>query len=371
MSVIEPAADNIEQACGLPASAYTSEEFMRHEQQTLFASTWHAVGFVQDVPNPGDICPVHSAAGRSLLLVHDQDSQIKVFHNFCRHRGMRLANTPLQGRKNIVCPYHAWCYDLDGGLLRIPHRDGYGKHGEAPGDIPGLVSVRSQVWAGIIFVDLSNQAGAFADYIAPLANRWASYDLSLLRPGIDMTFDVSGNWKLAIENFIDIYHVPFVHPGLNKYNAMTDHYFIDDGIVLGEGNSEYLPTDEGAHRLPEFPGLTQTERQTIEAVCLFPNLLLTIFSDNLRVILVEPTGTATCRERVSISFVGDEALSSELERFRTIVADRFPSFNAEDVAVVTQLQEAFETSPLDRFHFNRFFDGNVHRFQQLVASACG
>ena len=178
-------------------------------------------------------------------------------------------------------------------------------------------------------------------------------------------------WKFAIENFIEIYHVPFVHPSLNEYNGMSDHYFIHDGIVLGEGNDKYSPADSAAGKLPEFPHLNPRQQSTIEAICLFPNLLLTAFSDNLRIILVEPTGARTCRERVSISFVGDQAMVPELEAYRTIVADRFPRFNAEDVETVSKLQCSFETSAFERAHFNAFFDGAVHQFQQLVAHSCG
>lgn len=360
----------IDAAHGLPADAYRSAEFLRHEQASLFLRHWHAVGFEHDVADAGDVFPVLCASGVSLILVRDQAGAVRVFHNFCRHRGMRLVAEPQQGRRTLVCPYHAWCYGLDGTLQRIPHRDGFGAHGAPPAHVPGLVPVRSHVWAGIVFVDRSGEAAPFEAYIEPLSSRWRDYDFSLLRHGASMHFDVPGNWKLAIENFIDIYHVPYVHPGLNQYNNMADHYFIQEGPVLGEGNAEYRPADEGAGKLPMFPGLSQTQQQTIEAVCLFPNLLLTVFSDNLRVILVEPTGPGSCRERVSIFFVGDEALEPCLEDYRRAVVARFPSFNDEDVGVVTRLQEAFENSAYDRAHFLPFFDGNVHRFQQLVGRAC-
>ena len=374
MSVKKPAdrvGGKLELAAGLPTSAYYAESFMLAEQERLFSRTWHAVGFEHDVAQPGDINPVMSAAGRALLIVKGTDQTIRVFHNYCRHRGMRLVDAPMKHLRNIVCPYHSWCYELSGKLARVPHRFGFGKHSDSNADIPGLEAVRCHVWAGLVFVDLSASAPDFDEYIAPLTKRWAHYDLSLLRHDVKMEFDVPGNWKLAIENFIDIYHVPFVHPSLNKYNTMSDHYFIHDDIVLGEGNDKYSPTDDAAGKLPEFPELNAPQRNTIEAVCLFPNLLLTAFSDNLRIILVEPTGPRTCRERVSIAFVGDEAMAPELVDYRTTVANRFPSFNVEDVEAVSKLQHSFETSAFEKAHFNAFFDGAVHRFQELVARSCG
>ncbi|MBS34466.1 MAG: hypothetical protein CMO26_00915 [Thiotrichales bacterium] len=362
--------DDIETSLGLPASAYFDSEFLICEQKHLFAKTWHAIGFTHDVAEPGAVCPVESAAGCALLMVRDQQGVIRVFHNYCRHRGMRLVDQPGKAKRTLVCPYHAWSYALDGSLSRIPHRDGYGGHAECPSDVPGLVEVRTAIWAGIVFVSLSGVAQSFEDYLEPLTHRWADYDFELLRHGISMEFDVTANWKLAIENFIDIYHVPYVHPSLNRYNGMSDHYFIHDGIVIGEGNDRYEPTDEGAGQLPEFPGINDVQRSTIEAVCLFPNLLLTLFSDNLRIILVQPNGPGRCHERVSISFVGDEAMTDALAEHRHIVASRFPAFNDEDMGIVNKLQVAFETSAFERAHFNAFFDGNVHSFQRLVATAC-
>ena len=82
------------------------------------------------------------------------------------------------GSKNIVCPYHAWCYGLDGQLIRIPHRHGFGRHAVEPGDPAGLEEVRCTVWIGIVFVDLGGTAGEFSEFVAPLANRWAHFDFS-------------------------------------------------------------------------------------------------------------------------------------------------------------------------------------------------
>jgi len=366
----EQAPDDTATAAGLPSVAYYSDAFMQLERDQLFSTTWHAIGFAHDIPTPGSVYPVMSAAGCALLLCRDQAGDIHVFHNYCRHRGMRLVDEVKTNCRKLVCPYHAWCYELDGTLSRVPHKHGYGKHDDAGDNLPGLARVRSEVWAGIVFVDLSGAAVDFDVHMAPLSRRWARYDFDELRHGRSFEFDVPGNWKLAIENFIDIYHVPYVHPALNKYNDMTDHYFVHDGIVLGQGNREVKPTDNGAHKLPEFRDLAAEARHTMEAICLFPNLLLTVFADNLRAILVEPTSATTCHERVSVWFVGDEAMTPALEHYRNVVADRFPVFNIEDVEVVRRLQRSFESSGFESAHFNPFFDVNVFEFQQLIAGYC-
>ena len=121
---------------------------------------------------------------------------------------------------------------------------------------------------------------------------------------------------------------------------MDEHYFVKEGeYVVGQGSAAYAPRDEGAGRLPEFPDLDATQAATIEALSVFPNLLVTVFGDNLRFILITPTGPSTCRERVEIFFAGEAALAPALARERETVVERFPAFNREDVDLVRRLQQ--------------------------------
>ena len=356
---------------GLPARAYCDDAFFRLERQRLFAHHWFALGLARDVPEPGDIRPVSSAAGRPLLMVRGEDGALRVFHNYCRHRGMRLVDEATTGWQHIVCPYHAWCYDLSGALVRRPHYRGYGVHEHHPEQGPGLEPVRCAVWNQIVFVNLGPTAPGFEQVIGPLERRWAHYDFRRLVHGASLSFEVAANWKLAVENFIDIYHIPYVHPGLNRYLPMQEHYFVKEGEhVVGEGSAAYAPRDAGAGRLPEFPDLDDEQAATIEALSVFPNLLITVFSDNLRVILVEPTGPESCRERVEIFFAGEAALDPALAAERDAVVGRFPVFNREDVDIVERLQQNFASAAFERAHFSEFFDGNVHHFQRMVAHAC-
>ena len=281
---------SIEDARCLPAEAYTTERFLEIERRTLFSSRWICLGLVDDVPEPGDATPLE-VAGKSVIMTRDRAGAVHVFHNYCRHRGLKILAGPVRGRSRFTCPYHAWTYALDGRLLRAPHFDGPGRHRAHPVD--GLARVRSAVWHRLVFVNLSGDAQEFADWIAPLERRWARYDLSALRHAESRSCDIAANWKLAVENFIDYYHLPYVHKGLNSYSAMQDHYPIREGdLFLGQGNASYAPSDEATGGLPAFPGLDAAERSVTEAICLFPNLLVTLFDDNLRIILVERTAPA-------------------------------------------------------------------------------
>ena len=339
------------------------------EQERLFARHWVCIGFIDDVAEVGDVRPV-SAAGKSLLLVRSAPDEVRVFHNYCRHRGHRLVAEPCRVTDRLVCPYHAWSYGLDGKLVRAPHYHGLDQHasgGDAGVDI-ALAPVRSSVWLRLVFVDLSGEAPRLEEHLAPLAERWSDYDFTLLRHGVEDNYELAGNWKLAIENFIDFYHVPLVHPALQSYTRMQDCYFVNGGeVFFGQGTYPVTPQDSAVGRLPEFPNLSQETTQRTEALCIFPNLLLTVFNDNLRAILVERDGPGRCRERVGVFFVGEEALDDRLETLREVAVDRFREFNEEDVAVIENLQLAFATTEFDGGHFSPYFDRHVRHFQRLVA----
>ena len=355
----------VEKARCLPAEAYTTERFLEIERRTLFSNRWICIGLVDDVPESGDATPLE-VAGRSVIMTRDATGAVHVFHNYCRHRGLKILTGAVRGRSRFTCPYRAWTYALDGRLLRAPHFEGPGRHSARPVD--GLARVRSAVWHRLVFVNLSGDAPEFADYIAPLERRWASYDLRALRHAESRSYDIGSNWKLAVENFIDYYHLPYVHKGLNRYSVMEDHYPIrEDGLFFGQGNARYAPSDEATGRLPAFPDLGAAELSVSEAICLFPNLLITLFDDNLRIILVQPDGAGRCRERIEVFVAGDEAMAPALAPVRRALVERLQSFNVEDIAIVEGLQDAFTTTAFDGGCLSPAFDANIHHFHRLIA----
>lgn len=355
----------------LPAEAYCDPGFLVAEQRHVFSKAWVCIGTLDDVANPGDVHPV-SLAGKALIITRARDGEIRVFHNYCRHRGMRLVTQSCSGQSRLVCPYHAWSYRLDGTLVGTPHIGGPDAHdAKALGiDLPeGLEPVRSAIWHQLIFADLSGAARRFEDFIAPLASRWADYDFSCLRRSGGATYELECNWKLAVENFIDVYHLPTVHPGLNSYSAMDDHYYLVEEHLYGQGNAEVRPDDRAVGRMPCFPDLPQSKRTTLESLCLFPNLLITVTCDYLRLIIVDPTGPRQCRERVEIYVAGDPALAPDLADERRTLLSRFAAFNVEDVEICQRLQRSMEGSNYRSGAFSPFFDRAVRRFQQSVIEA--
>ena len=163
----------IAQATGLPNERYISDAAFIADRDQVIAPAWACLAFCDDLPEKNYALPV-SFMGLPLVITRDANDEIRVFHNVCSHRGMHLANTPCKTNGILRCPYHSWTYALDGTLRGTPHIGGFGQHEHADFDRSrhGLKAVRSNVWLGAIFINLSGNAAAFEDYIAPLITQF-------------------------------------------------------------------------------------------------------------------------------------------------------------------------------------------------------
>jgi choline monooxygenase len=225
--VLEPVAT----ARGLPNRHYVDQTWFETERDRLFFDGWAGIGFAKDVPANGDAMPI-TFLGQPLVAIRGRDAKLRVFLNICRHRGMILIRERGPIRGAIRCPYHSWCYDLDGALKATPHVGGPGhnSHDAIHREDLGLVEVPSHVWRDVIFVNISGDAPPFETAHRAAIERWREFDKPLLHSGADSGFslDVATNWKLAVENYCESYHLPWVHPGLNSYSRLEDHYNIEE-----------------------------------------------------------------------------------------------------------------------------------------------
>jgi len=370
-AVLGPTAE----ACGLPNDVYTSSDYFDRERESLFAATWVCVGRGTDVPEPGDLCPV-TLMGLPLVLVRDRARQLRVFHNVCSHRGNRLVAEPCRVTGAIRCPYHSWTYDLDGALRGTPHIGGVGKHAIRGFDRGkhGLRALRSHEWLDLVFVNLSGNAPEFEHHIAPLLERWDRFvspqDLAQLTIGeshADITMELAANWKLAVENFCESYHLPWIHPDLNKRSRLEDHYHIlGDDHFAGQGSTAYDPDYLDGERFLSFGDWAEDKQSYAEYVALFPNAWIGLHVDHLYTVILRPEATDRTVESFQFYFLGDAAG----ERFANRRAASLAAWHAvftEDIGVVEGMQ-AGRSSPA--FHggvFSPVMDQPTHHFHQWVA----
>ena len=355
-------------AVGLPREIYTEPEFFELERDRVLARTWVCVGITADLPMPGDLLP-YDFSGIPLLLLRDKQGAIGAFHNVCSHRGVQLVAEPRNTRGGITCPYHAWTYGLDGQLLNRPRFCGQAR---CPDDrfnpvALGLRAIRCELWHHLIFVNLDGNAPPLADYVRPLAARWADRDLGVLRHGGGLKFEMHANWKLVVENYCERYHLPSVHPALNRYSSI-DHSFqiIAEGLYSGVGSTSYAPPPVANEALPGFPGLAHDKRQTAEYIALFPNVMLGCMYDHFYAFILQPIASDRTRERFEFFFVGDESMHPRYSAARADCIERRQVINGEDIAIVERLQIGRRSPAMTGGVFSAALENTTHNFQKTL-----
>ncbi|GGH19967.1 Phenylpropionate dioxygenase, large terminal subunit [Cribrihabitans marinus] len=358
----------IERANGLPNAHYTDPGVFAEENQALIADGWAGLAAEGDVPTPGDAVPL-TFLGMPLLLLRDRAGTVRVFQNICRHRGMILVDAPRKIEGAIRCPYHSWCYSTQGRLVSTPHVGGPGQniHAGIDRDTLGLIEVRSHVWMGVVWINISGTAVEFEEAHADLMSRWAEFDKPLHHGGPDSTFrlDVTCNWKLAVENYCESYHLPWVHPGLNSYSRLEDHYHIEaPGRYSGQGTLVYrqLKAEDGSV-FADFDGLSDKWDTGAEYIAVYPNVLLGVHRDHAFAIILVPEAQDRTSEHVHLLYPTPDTDPD----LRARNAAQWKLVFEEDVFVVEGMQRGRAAPGFDGGRFSPVMDGPTHLFHDWVA----
>jgi choline monooxygenase len=362
----------VNQAKGLPNAYYVDARMAALERQRVFFDQWAAIGFGKDIPAAGDAMPI-DFMGEPLLAMRTSDG-VQVFENVCRHRGMILVKAKTKLRGAIRCPYHSWCYDLNGKLLSTPLVGGPGTHSHPDIDrgTLGLTRIRSFVWRDIVFVNVSGTAPAFEEVHRDLMARWREFDGPLYAGSAESSFSLSVrcNWKLAVENYLESYHLPTVHSRLNSYSPLSEHYNIAEyGKFAGQGTRTYQPTlDDSGRRFVDVAGLSAKWDTGAEYLGVFPNVLLGVHRDHAFSIVLEPNGMEATTERVEIYYASPEMQTAEYAELRAKNAGLWRAVFEEDVGVVEGMQNGRHGLYFDGGRLSPVMDEATHVFHHWVAS---
>jgi Rieske 2Fe-2S family protein len=290
----------------LPSTWYRREDIFALEREHIFFKEWMCVAREEEFPLSGDH-RVIDVLGQSILIVRNSQSVLRAFYNVCRHRGARLCapegatvasnDLPVRGGVmpggTILCPYHAWTYDLDGRLLRAPFMTE--EAGFKAGDIR-LHSVGVGCWGGFVFVNLSpGEAKPFDEHIAQVRERFTRYPLAELRIAKTIRYEVDANWKILGENYNECYHCGPVHPELCR---VVPAFRENGGATLDwERGIPHRPgadtfTASGTSTRRSFPGLSEDEQVRHKGDLVYPNLLLSVAREHVAAFVLEPVGPA-------------------------------------------------------------------------------
>ena len=354
------------QSTMLPAAAYRDESVFRWEQQHLFDGGWVCVGRESDVPDPRCQRAVRIGLS-SVLMTRDEQGAVRVLANICRHRGHELLACGASTQRGaIVCPYHAWSYDLDGSLRHAP------KVHDIDATTLGLVPVRSASWGGWLFVNVDGQAPPIEQYLGDLPAMLANWELHRLRPAQTHHYDLAANWKLACENYHECYHCPLIHPELCRVTVANsgDNYRDEAGAFVG-GSMELAPSAHtmslsGASDASVRPGLTDHQRRQVLYLNLFPNLLISVHPDYVMTHRIEPLSATRCA--VECQWLFDPADLARDDFDPTGSIEFWDITNRQDWAAVESVQRSI-ASPLYQPGVLAHGEDAVYQFAGMVANA--
>jgi len=300
---------------GPPAERYYDSAHYQRELARMWYRNWIYVGRCSELREPRAFRRF-SLGDQHVLLVRDDQGVLQGFHNTCRHRGAALCVDPV-GRLatgSIVCPYHAWVYDLQGRLRRTSSRrepEGFDK-----ADFP-LYRVRVTEWSGFIFVALSDDAPPFVHAFDQDPQRLAAWNLAELAVGHRFTKTLACNWKIFWENYNECLHCPGVHPELSRLVPIfgralmeerddprwQEHVADDDPRYKGglRRGAESWSSD-GMASAPPFPNLSAEDRRLGHVyLTSLPSVFIVGHVDYVRVVRVLPLGPE--RTELSVEYL--------------------------------------------------------------------
>ena len=344
---IDPAwlvSQTLDRASALPAPLYTRPATLELEGNAVFARSWQLVAYAAQVAGSGDHA-LAEIAGVPLLLVRGDDGILRIFHNVCRHRAGPLATCAGRGASALRCKYHGWTYRLDGQLRSAPEMDG-----SADFDIASIHLPQAQVaqWHGLVFAALE-PAVPPAQFLDGIDARIAGVDLDDYVFSHHVDYAIACNWKTYVDNYLEGYHLPHVHPGLNR---LLDY-------------RSYTTYNAAWHSLQHSPiensgGIYATGEALY--YWLWPNTMLNILPSRLQTNRVVALGADRCRVEFDYFYpagaapnVADQNFSDEVQR--------------EDIAICEQVQRGLASGSYFAGRLNPKRESGVYCFHELYRRA--
>jgi choline monooxygenase len=353
---------HISEAWSIPAPYYVEPAVHLSEQERIFSRTWQVVGHAHQLANPGDFF-TSELFGEPLLLVRGAQGELRGFYNVCRHR----AGPPAEGcgsRKLFRCGYHGWTYGLDGALISAPEFEGQ------PGfdaNQFSLQTVRAEEWSNLIFVNFDSTAIPLLQSLGELPRQAERFAFERMKLFERRAYEMNCNWKTYVDNYLEGYHLPSVHPSLNReldYSAYT--------VEPYRNHVRQFSPIRGAQPGDATPRRYQEAREhlTTDYYWVFPNWMLNCYPDNVSLNIVLPID-AQRSMAIFEWYLPDDALNSEAARASVDFSDEI---QIEDVSICERVQRNLRSRSYQRGRFSVKQEKGVHAFHRMYAQAmndCG
>jgi choline monooxygenase len=348
--------ERLASAATLPSWCYTRPDVLELERERVFGRTWQLVGREDQAPRPGQFFTAE-VAGEPLLIVRGADGRLRALSNVCRHRAGPVAAG--EGScQAFRCGYHGWSYGLDGRLVSTPEFDAVENFRK---EDHGLPEFTLETWLGLLFVNLDPPPGSpgFKNDLEDLPVRLGARRLEAMRPAARKDWTVECNWKVYVDNYLEGYHIPVVHPSLMKeldyarYATETSRCY----------SLQHSPIRESG------PGRLKRSESEDEALYfwIYPNLMLNVYPDNFSTNLILPLGnerTLTVFEW----FFPDPEKPETREAVRQTV-EFSDEIQLQDIAICEAVQRGLRSRAYDRGRFSVRRENGVHHFHSLLSRA--
>ncbi len=353
-------------ALAMPKSVYTSDEFLQSELEHIFRKQWVCVGRASALANPGDYL-TYELAGQPLMVVREKDGSLKAQSNVCLHR----MSTLLEGRgstNTIVCPYHAWSYNLDGTLRGAPAMEqncGFNKKDYC------LPSIHCQEWLGWIMVSLSATPPPLHEQLSEVENLIADYGMENYRELFYETHVWNTNWKVLAENFMESYHLPVCHRdtvgGLSRLDEM------DCPPGLKAFNYHFILKDDSlkialAH--PDNKRLKDQWRRTTVLLSIYPSLMITLTPGYFWYLSLHPQGVDHVHIQygggLSPEFADDPDAQAHFEATKTLLDE----VNVEDKGCTEKVYRGLNSPLATPGHYSHLERPNYDFARYLRDTLC-
>ena len=322
----------------LPGWLYHDPEFFAVEMERVIRPSWQIVCHVNEIPGRGDWRTLEYL-GESVLVIRGDDLAVRAFSNVCRHRGSRLVDGNAGCARKLVCPYHAWSYNLDGGLFGVPGKADY------PGlriHELGLIPVDQEIWRGFVFVRLASGGPSVAEMMAPYDREVAPYRFEDVQAIGRVTLRPREvNWKNVADNYSDGLHIPVAHPGLTR--LFGRNYSIEAAPHADRMSGDLIerpsanPSERAYQKLlPETDHLPEQARRQWLYYKLWPNVAFDIYPDQVDFMQFLPVSPTRTLVREIAYALPDDRREMRAARYLNWRINR--RVNAEDTVLIQRVQ---------------------------------
>lgn len=352
----------VDDAVTLPPETYREQAIFDLESSLVFGTSWVFVGYTAQVEVPGKMLTA-MVAGQPIVVTRDKNNELRGFYNVCRHRGSLIVTSDEKRLERFRCPYHSWTYDLSGKLHNCPLFTN-----ELPKGDYDLIPIRVETYGCFIFVNLNDNAESLSDFLGDLPKYYRNFPLAELVLVKRKAYAIDANWKLVAENFLEYYHLPWVHPELCTVTAIDQHqrnqgsgmYMSFFAHPLLKGNT---PLDQGF--LPSMPGLTDVENNSGYFPFVFPNLAMFLLPHHLFVLHIRPRNAGHTEEYGDIlvhpNILTEPGFEDKLEQIFRF----YDMVNMQDIVAVERVQQGIGAKAYRGGRMCYRFEEPVHRFQNM------